>query len=58
MTLQAGLLSVALKLHLISIKDTDELVGGNGHPLWVNLGQAVVQIARLAIHLTRLALTA
>ena len=50
--------ALILKAHLISIKDADELIGRNGHPLWVDLGQAVVQVARLAVHLTRLALAA
>lgn len=58
MPFRARLLSIVLKAHLISIKDADELIGRNGHPLWVDLGQAVVQVAGLAVHLTRLALAA
>ena len=41
---------------LVSIKDANQFVSWDGDSLWVNLGQAVVQVARLAIHLTRLAL--
>ena len=43
---------------LVSVKDADQLMGGDGDPLGVDLGQAVVQVAGLAIHLARLALAA
>ena len=44
--------------HLISIEDADKLCGWDGHALGVDLLQAVVQVARLAVHLTRCALAA
>lgn len=44
--------------NLISIKDADQLMGGDGHALGVDLAQAVVQVAGLPVHLAWLALSA
>ena len=37
--------------HLISVKDADQFMSRDGDALRVDLGQAVVQVTRLAIHL-------
>ena len=44
--------------NLVSIEDADQLGRWDGNAFWVDLGKAVVQIARLAVHLTRLAFAA
>ena len=42
---------VEKRSYLIGIKDADNLVGRDGQVIGVDLAQAVVQIARLAVHL-------
>ena len=42
--------------HLISIKDANQFMRRDGNALGVDLGQAVVQIAGLAVHLAWFAL--
>ena len=43
---------------LIGVKDADQLMRGDGDSLGVDLAQAVVQVAGLAVHLAWLALAA
>ena len=43
--------TIAQRSHLIGIEDADNLIAGDWHAIRVYLAQAVVQVARLSIHL-------